>query len=181
MDLSTKSLQCDHRQRILATDGAYCFRSASHQSSGSLTVSQDHRREQIIPLSSAPQSAPASPQPSLGIDIDGCVDEAPLFFQVLTNCWPGKVIVISFRSDQAKAEAYLAQFKIRYDELILVRSFAAKAEVIREYGILVFFDDQPEILKHIPAETNVLLFRNEGNFDFEDQKWMFSDKTGKLV
>lgn len=123
----------------------------------------------------------AEPQPSLGIDIDGCVDEAPLFFQVLTHCWPGKVFVISFRSDQAKAEAYLAQFKIRYDELILVPSFEAKAEVIREKGILVFFDDQPEVLKQIPESVNVLLFRNGGNFDFEDQKWMFSQKTGKLV
>lgn len=89
--------------------------------------------------------------------------------------------MISFRSDQAKAEAYLAQFKIRYDELILVSSFEAKAEVIREKGILVFFDDQPEVLKHIPESVNVLLFRNGGNFDFDDQKWMFSDKTGKLV
>ncbi len=142
---------------------------------------RDQTGKQITELNDAAQSAPSSPQPSLGIDIDGCVDEAPLFFQVLTNCWPGKVIVISFRSDQAKAEAYLAQFKIRYDELILVPSFEAKAEVIRERGILVFLDDQPEVLKHIPAETNVLLFRNEGNFDYEDRKWMFSDKTGKLV
>ena len=144
-------------------------------------MSQDHRREQITQLSNALQGAPASPQPSLGIDIDGCVDEAPLFFQILTNCWPGKVFVISFRSDQAKAEAYLAQFKIRYDELILVPSFEAKAEVIREHGILVFMDDQPEVLKHIPESVNVLLFRNGGNFDYEDRKWMFSDKTGKLV
>lgn len=142
---------------------------------------QAQRKEQIAQLSGAPLDAPSSPQPSLGIDIDGCVDEAPLFFQVLTNCWPGKVFVISFRSDRAKAEAYLAQFKIRYDELILVPSFEAKAEVIRKEGILVFFDDQPEVLKHIPESVNVLLFRNGGNFDFDDQKWMFSEKTGKLV
>jgi hypothetical protein len=144
-------------------------------------VSQDHRREQITQLSNAPQSAPSTPQPSIAIDLDGCVDESPLFFQSLTHSWPGKIIVISFRSDRGKAEAYLAQFKIRYDELILVSSFEAKAEVIREKGILVFFDDQPEVLKHIPESVNVLLFRNGGNFDFDDQKWMFSDKTGKLV
>lgn len=142
---------------------------------------RDQTGKQITELNDAAQGAPSSPLPSLGIDIDGCVDEAPLFFQILTNCWPGKVFVISFRSDQAKAEAYLAQFKIRYDELILVPSFEAKAEVIREHGILVFFDDQPEVLKHIPESVNVLLFRNGGNFDFDDQKWMFSEKTGKLV
>jgi hypothetical protein len=154
---------------------------SSHQSSRRLTVSQDHRREQITELSDAAQSAPSTPQPSIGIDLDGCVDESPLFFQSLTHSWPGSVYVISFRSDHAKAEAYLAQFNIRYDELILVPSFEAKAEVIRQKGILVFFDDQPEVLKHIPESVNVLLFRNGGNFDYEDRKWMFSDKTGKLV
>lgn len=142
---------------------------------------RDQTGKQITELNDAAQSAPSSPQPSLGIDIDGCVDEFPQFFEVLTNCWPGKVFVISFRSDQAKAEVYLAQFNIRYDELILVPSFTAKAEVIREKGILVFFDDQPEVLKQIPEGTNVLLFRNGGNFDFEDRRWMFSEQTGKLV
>lgn len=144
-------------------------------------MTQDQKEANITQLRNAPQGVASTAQPSLGIDIDGCVDEAPLFFKVLTHSWPGKIFVISFRSDRAKAEAYLAQFKIRYDELILVPSFEAKAEVIREKGILVFFDDQPEVLKHIPAETNVLLFRNEGNFDFEDRRWMFSVKTAKLV
>lgn len=37
--------------------------------------------------------------PSLGIDLDGCVDEAPIYFQLLTTYWPGKVFVISYRSD----------------------------------------------------------------------------------
>ena len=142
---------------------------------------RDQTGKQITELSDAAQSAPSTPQPSIGIDLDGCVDESPLFFQVLTKCWPGKVFVISFRSDHAKAEAYLAQFKIRYDELILVPSFEAKADVIREKGILVFMDDQPEVLKHIPESVNVLLFRNGGNFDYEDKRWMFSEKTGKLV
>jgi hypothetical protein len=37
------------------------------------------------------------------------------------------------------------------------------------------------MLKNITAKTAVMLFRNEGNFDFEDKKWMFSDRTGKLI
>lgn len=121
------------------------------------------------------------PKPSLGIDIDGCVDEAPLFFQLLTSCWPGQVFVISYRSDRAKAEADLAKHRIRYDHLILVSSLTAKAEVIRQNGILVFFDDQPEVLKDISSNTHVMLVRNGGNFDFEERRWMFSDETGKLV
>ena len=123
----------------------------------------------------------STPMPSLGIDIDGCVDEAPLFFQLLTKHWPGKVFVISYRSDRAKAEADLAKYRIHYHELILVSSMQAKAEVIRLNGILVFFDDQPEVLKGISPSTQVMLVRNGGNFDFDDCRWMFSEETGKLV
>jgi hypothetical protein len=126
-------------------------------------------------------SGETSHLPKLGIDIDGCIDEATLFFQTLTHIWPGKVFVISYRSDRVKAESDLAKYRIRYDELVLVTSFSAKAEVIRKEGILVFFDDQPEVLKHICSKTNVMLVRNEGNFDFADKRWMFSGETGKLV
>ncbi len=144
-------------------------------------MSLAHKNNPTSAVASVVAEGSSDPHPSLGIDIDGCVDEAPLFFQLLTRCWPGRVIVISFRSDRPKAEACLAQYKIRYDELILVNSFAAKAEVIEREGISIFIDDQPEVLKHIPSSVNVLLFRNEGNFDFEDRRWMLSDVTGKIV
>ena len=36
------------------------------------------------------------PQPSLGIDIDGCIDEAPVFFRILSHRLPGNVYTISF-------------------------------------------------------------------------------------
>ena len=121
------------------------------------------------------------PYPSLGIDIDGCIDECPIFFEVLTHFWPGKVFVVSFRSDRSKAEADLRSRNIRYDELILVQSLTAKAAVIRDQGILVFFDDQPECLQDIGAQRNVMLVRNGGNFDFEDRKWILSERTGKLI
>ena len=127
------------------------------------------------------QSICEIPAPSLGIDLDGCVDEAPIFFQILTHTWTGKVFVISYRSDREKAEADLERYRIRYDELILVDSFDAKAEVIRENGILVYFDDQPEMVKNVTPSTNVMLVRNGGNFDFDDKLWMFSERTGKLV
>ena len=120
-------------------------------------------------------------QPSLGIDLDGCVDECPLFFKVLTHCWPGKVYVLTYRKNREKAVQDLARFHIKYDELILVDSFDAKAEVIEKEGILVYFDDQPEMLKNVSEGTNVMLVRNGGNFDFDDKRWMLSEKTGKLV
>ena len=100
---------------------------------------------------------------------------------VLTHCWPGKVYVLTYRSDRDKTIQDLAKFDINYDELILVDSFDAKAEVIKKEGILVYFDDQPEMLKNVTPKTNVMLVRNGGNFDFDDKKWMLSEKTGKLI
>jgi hypothetical protein len=123
----------------------------------------------------------AGPYPSLGIDLDGCVDECPIFFSILTKSWHGKVFVITYRDDRVKAEQVLKHHGVRWDELILVNSFEEKAKVIAEKAILVYFDDQPEMLKDIPASVNVMLVRNEGNYDFDAKKWMFSLKTGKII
>lgn len=120
------------------------------------------------------------PQPTLGIDLDGCVDES-CFFNILTHVWPGDVIVITFRRDREKTLADLKKYGIRYTDVVLVSSFDAKADVIRERGISFYIDDQPEMLKNIPPNVGVMLFRNEGNFDFDDRKWMLSDDTGKLI
>jgi hypothetical protein len=120
------------------------------------------------------------PQPTLGIDLDGCVDESS-FFQILSHVWPGDVIVVTFRRDRDKAIVDLQKYGIRYTDVVLVNSFDQKAEVIAERGISFYIDDQPEMLKNVGRNVGVMLFRNEGNFDFEDKKWMLSEKTGKLV
>ena len=60
----------------------------------------------------------------------------------MTNRWPGKVFVITYRDDQEKAARLLADYHIRWDEIILVNSFDEKAKVIADKGILVSFDDQ---------------------------------------
>lgn len=120
---------------------------------------------------------------TLGLDLDGCITDAPEFFSAWTrtHSWPGKVIVITYRRDRAKAIADLDERNIRYDEVVLVDRMDAKAAVIAEYGVTLYVDDQPEMLKNVPAGVNVMLFRNEGNFDFKDQRWMLSQQTGKLV
>ena len=72
----------------------------------------------------------SQPKPTLGIDLDGCVDESPAFFNILSHVWPGDVIVITFRSDRAKAVADLEKHGIRFTDVVLVKSFDAKAGVI---------------------------------------------------
>lgn len=138
-------------------------------------------KDQIRETGNTPSDIGNQPQPTLGIDLDGCVDESPAFFRILSYVWPGEVIVVTFRSDRAKAVADLQKHGIRFTDVVLVRSFDAKAEVIAQRGISFYIDDQPEMLKNVAAHVAVMLFRNEGNFDFADRRWMFSDKTGKLV
>ena len=118
---------------------------------------------------------------TLGLDLDGLLDEANEFFKLFATIWPGKVIVISYRDDYAKAEADLERLGMTYDELVLVDSFDAKADVIAEKNVKVYFDDQPEMLKNIPEGVHVFLYRNGGNYDFDDRLWLFSDRTARLI
>lgn len=118
---------------------------------------------------------------TLGLDIDGCITEAPEFFSAWTHAWPGRVVIISYRRDREKAVQDLEERNIRYDELVLVDRFDGKAEVIAEHQVTFYVDDQPEMLKNVPEHVHVMLFRNGGNFDFKDQLWMLSQKTGKLI
>jgi uncharacterized HAD superfamily protein len=118
---------------------------------------------------------------TLGIDLDGTIDENPLFFAALTQCWSGKVFIITYREDAAKAIADLGKHGIRYDDVVLVNSFAEKAEVIARLSIDVYIDDQDEVLMHIPASVTVLKIRNGGNYDSAARKWLYSKKTGRHV
>lgn len=123
----------------------------------------------------------ATPPPNLGLDLDGLLDEAHTFFTLLASIWPGNVVVISYRNDYAKAEADLERLGIKYDELVLVDSFDAKADVIAEKNVGVYFDDQPEMLKNVPEGVHVFLYRNGGNYDFDDRLWLFSGRTARLI
>ena len=121
------------------------------------------------------------PSPSIGIDIDGCIDEFPIFFQTFSASWPGKVYIITMRSEPESVKKFLEEKMIRYDELILAESFKDKGKIIRDKGIMVFFDDQPEIIKHINSNCACMLVRNEGNFDFENKRYVMSDKTCEII
>ena len=118
---------------------------------------------------------------SIGLDLDGCIDEAPHFFAPLSHAWPGDVYVITYRSEYDKAKQYVDSFKIRYTDLILVNRFEDKAEVIKEKGIRIYFDDQDEMLMHIPDTVTVMKVRNGGNFDSDSKQWLYSAATGRKI
>jgi len=118
---------------------------------------------------------------SLGLDLDGVIDEAANFFAVLTNVWPGDVFIITYRDDRDKSLADLESLGIKYTDVILVNSFAEKADVIARLGIDVYVDDQDEVLMHIPEGVTVLKLRNGGNYDAAQKKWLYSKITGRPV
>ena len=119
--------------------------------------------------------------PVLGLDLDGCITEAPEFFSAWSHSWPGRVFVITYRRDKQKAISDLAERNIRYDEVILVDRFDGKAAVIADKGVTLYVDDQPEMLKNVPSGVHVMLFRNPGNFDFVRSKWIMSNDTCRLI
>jgi hypothetical protein len=117
--------------------------------------------------------------PTLGIDLDGTIDEAPAFFRVLTKTWPGRVVIITARNDEPKAIHDANSFGVRFDMLRMVRRLEDKAAAIRELGVDVYIDDQDECLMDIPPEVTVFKIRNDGNF--EGSKWLYSSRTGTNI
>jgi len=138
-------------------------------------------KSQIHEVSEALENVLHQPSLAIGIDLDGCIDEAPDFFRNLSQVWPGEVYVITYRNDLEKAKRDVESFGIRCTAVVMVNSFAQKAEEIAKRGIFVYFDDQDEILMHVPDNVSVFKIRNGGNYDFDDRKWLYSDQTGRVV
>lgn len=117
--------------------------------------------------------------PALGLDLDGTIDEALQFFSIFSHVWPGRVYIVTHRSDHAKAVADATRYGIRFDELILAASYQDKAAIVAAHGIKVFVDDMDEVLTHIPQDVTVLKIRNGGNS--QNGMWLYSNRTGKLI
>jgi uncharacterized HAD superfamily protein len=117
--------------------------------------------------------------PTLGLDLDGTIDESPEFFSLLSRIWPGQVYVITCRSDEEKARRDADKFNIHYDRIVLVRRLEHKAAIIQELGVNVYVDDQDECLSNIDEAVTVLKIRNPGNC--VDGKWLYSSKTGREI
>lgn len=114
--------------------------------------------------------------PTLGLDIDGTIDESLEFMQLLSRTWPGEVIIITARNDHTSAVEDLARWGIEYDRLITVSKLDQKADIIRQHGVNVYVDDQDECIANIDSSVTVLKIRNGGNF--EQGRWLYSTHTG---
>jgi hypothetical protein len=122
----------------------------------------------------------------IGLDFDGLLDEQPGFFQFLTlqlRAAGHFVAVLTYRDPAARdhTEGQLDSLGIHYDQLHFARSLADKGRLCRELEIDIYFDDQDECLVDVGEQTTVFKIRNGGNFDFDDQKWLSTDRLTKLM
>src|SRR5690349_16083235 len=74
-----------------------------------------------------------------------------------------------------------AGWGIRYDELHFARSLPDKGRLCRELDLDVYFDDQDECIVGVDERTVVFKVRNGGNFDFQQQKWLSTDRLTRLL
>ena len=119
--------------------------------------------------------------PTLGIDIDGTIDENPQFFKMLSQTWPGRVVIITCRNDRRKTTTDLKTWDIYYDHLVMVGRLSDKPRHIEENKVDIFIDDQDECLQNMPPNVTIMKIRNGGNYDYNNHKWLYSNLTGTQI
>ena len=103
---------------------------------------------------------------TIAFDIDDTITRHPAFFALVSQALikaGHRVLIITFRDENGRAgtEADLAGWGIVYHQLIcwsmstcdLAQVDTWKATVCREYGVEVFFEDDPVVLAHMDEET----------------------------
>ncbi|MBN1436381.1 MAG: hypothetical protein JW936_04845 [Sedimentisphaerales bacterium] len=104
----------------------------------------------------------------VGLDIDDTITRHPEFFSLLSQALISaghKVIIITFREDCESAQNDLQKWNIAYSKLVLSSLDACfeygvyewKSAMCREYGVEVFFEDDPKVIQHVADETLCLM------------------------
>lgn len=99
----------------------------------------------------------------IALDIDGTIDRHPEFFAHLSQSLSSaghRVVVITFREDERETAAALEAWGVRFHELIVndldeqltVGVLEWKGVVCRRLGVDVFFEDDLEVLAHVPDD-----------------------------
>lgn len=119
----------------------------------------------------------------IGIDLDNTInnnEDTIKFFSFLTNSLrytQSQIYIITNREKEYrdKTVSELKELGIYYDHLIIT---SKKEEVIMTNNINIYFDDTDEYFLSIPECVTVFKIREPGNFDFNQQKWVYDNKTG---
>ena len=119
----------------------------------------------------------------VGIDLDDCITYCKPFFSAMTNAMQDmvEIHIITNREQTPENEAVirkeLDELGILYHHLAVT---ADKADYILKYGINIYFDDTDEYFLELPESVTIFKIREPWNFDFENHKWLYSNKNGKL-
>ena len=100
----------------------------------------------------------------VAFDIDDTISRHPQFFAFLTQALKAaghKVLIITFREDRVATESDLRGWGIAWTTLITSTLEAClktgvdewKSSECRKAGVDVFFEDDPNVLKHIDPNT----------------------------
>ncbi len=120
----------------------------------------------------------------IGIDLDDTITYCKQFFSMMTNAMKdtAEIHVITNREQTVENAAIirneLDELGISYHHLEVTGD---KAEYILEKGITVLFDDTDEYFLTLPESVKVFKMREPWNFDFENHKWLYNDKTGQHI
>ena len=120
----------------------------------------------------------------IGIDIDNTINvnaQTIGLFSFLTNClkYKAEIHIITSRDDSEDSRqetiAELEEYNIYYDALVITDN---KHDYIMDNDITVFVDDTDEVFQKLPKSVIVFKLREPGNFNFDQHKWVYGNKTG---
>lgn len=117
----------------------------------------------------------------IGIDLDDCITYSPQFFRLFTNAMKAvaEIHIITnreqFPASVANTKDELQTIGIHYDHLKITGD---KAKYILENDITVYIDDTDEYFLTLLESVTVFKIRESMNFDFEEHKWVYANKTG---
>jgi hypothetical protein len=122
----------------------------------------------------------------IGLDLDGTLDECPVFFGPLTaflRAGGHFVAILTYRDPdtRTRTEAQLTALGIAYDEAHFARALEDKGRLCRELDLDVYFDDQDECIVGVGERTRVFKARNGGNFNFGERRWLSTPKLTRLL
>lgn len=113
----------------------------------------------------------------VGLDIDGTITRHPKFFAFLSQSLMQaghEVVVITFRQDRQSAMSDLSTWGIAYSRLETwsLEHTAAdmlqwKANVCRQMGVELLFDDDPQVLSRVDPEVVSLMVVDHKEHDLE--------------
>src|SRR5262245_56407316 len=104
----------------------------------------------------------------IALDIDDTITQHPPFFALLSSSLMAaghQVIIITFREDRARAEADLRAWGISYTTLVTASLeqhlehgvYEWKAAMCRRHAVDIFFEDNPDVLRHVAPRTFCLM------------------------